>query len=54
MDFLLKNKQNLKIILTFTILLVGGYYVNKSVSTTDLLSNITEQAKADVPVTPYK
>ena len=45
----MKNKQNLKIILTALVLLVGGYFIQKSVSTTDILVGVVEGVRADTP-----
>ncbi|MCW3109397.1 MAG: hypothetical protein JWQ09_3903 [Segetibacter sp.] len=45
----MKTKQNIRIALTAIVLLIGGYFIQKSVSATDVLSEVVDSAKADHP-----
>lgn len=47
-----KSKEMIRIALSAVVLLVGSYYIQKSVSTEDVLSEIVDGASAEIPVPP--
>lgn len=48
-----KNK-NVRIVLTALVLLIGGYYIQKSATTKEMVVKSTESVHADAPIAPAK